>query len=52
MRRAQRAKVEHVHRHTFATRTEARIRTATRITDFCNTGRIHGACGFKSPFGP
>ncbi|MEU8718562.1 integrase core domain-containing protein [Streptomyces sp. NPDC048663] len=42
-------KVEYVHRHTFATRAEARIRTATWITDFYNTRRLHSACGFKSP---
>ncbi|MDF2257751.1 integrase core domain-containing protein [Streptomyces ferralitis] len=29
-------KVEYVHRHTFATRAEARIRIATWITDFYN----------------
>jgi transposase InsO family protein len=34
---------------TFATRTEARIRIATWITDFYNTRRLHSVCGFKSP---
>ncbi|WP_151898139.1 integrase core domain-containing protein [Streptomyces sp. C8S0] len=42
-------KVEYVHRHTFRTRTEARIRIATWITDFYNTRRLHSVCGFKSP---
>ncbi|MET8943625.1 IS3 family transposase, partial [Streptomyces sp. NPDC004542] len=41
-------KVEYVHRHTFRTRTEARIRIATWITDFYNTRRLHSVCGFKS----
>ncbi|MFI6937423.1 integrase core domain-containing protein, partial [Streptomyces sp. NPDC050287] len=42
-------KVEYVHRHTFRTRTEARIRIATWITDFYNARRLHSVCGFKSP---
>ncbi|MDI9887510.1 integrase core domain-containing protein [Streptomyces sp. HNM0645] len=42
-------KVECVHRHTFPTRTEARTRIATWITDFYGTRRLHGVCGFKSP---
>ncbi|MFB9739462.1 IS3 family transposase [Streptomyces sp. NPDC057386] len=42
-------KVEYVHRHTFRTRTEARIKIATWITDFYNTRRLHSVCGFKSP---
>jgi transposase InsO family protein len=42
-------KVEYVHRHTFATRTGARIRIATWITNFYNTRRLHSVCGFKSP---
>jgi putative transposase len=42
-------KVEYVHLHTFRTRTEARIRIATRITDFYNTCRLHSLCGSKSP---
>ncbi|MBY8889439.1 IS3 family transposase [Streptomyces sp. PTM05] len=41
-------KVEYVHRHTFSTRTEARIRIATWITDFYNSRRLHSVCGFKS----
>ncbi|MFI2206092.1 IS3 family transposase [Streptomyces sp. NPDC020192] len=42
-------KVEYVHRHTFRTRTEARIKIATWITDFYNTRRLHSVCRFKSP---
>ncbi|MFJ5157221.1 integrase core domain-containing protein [Streptomyces sp. NPDC088353] len=42
-------KVEYVHRHTFRTRTEARIKIATWITDFYNTRRLHSVCGLKSP---
>lgn len=42
-------KVEYVHRRTFATRAEARIRIATWITDFYNARRLHSVCGFKSP---
>lgn len=42
-------KVEYVHPHTFRTRTEARIRIATWITDFYNTRRLHSVCGFTSP---
>ena len=42
-------KVECVHRHAFATRTEARIRIAAWITDFYNSRRLHSVCGFKSP---
>lgn len=42
-------KVEYVHRHTFVTRAEARIKIATWITDFYNTRRLHSICGFKSP---
>lgn len=42
-------KVEYVHRNTFSTRTEARIRIATWITDFYNSRRLHSVCGFKSP---
>lgn len=36
-------KVEFVHRHRFATRTEARIKVATWIADFYNTTRRHSA---------
>jgi transposase InsO family protein len=32
-------KVEYIHRHTFATRTEARLKIATWIVDFYNTRR-------------
>ncbi|MEV1081972.1 integrase core domain-containing protein [Streptomyces sp. NPDC050211] len=42
-------KVEYVHRHTLATRAEARIRIATWITDFYNTRRLHSVCDWKSP---
>lgn len=42
-------KVEFVHRHTFATRAEARIRIATWITDFYNTRRRHSAAGGLPP---
>ncbi|WP_406470114.1 IS3 family transposase [Streptomyces sp. NBC_01615] len=42
-------KVEYVHRHTFATRAEARIKIATWIADFYNARRLHSICGFKSP---
>lgn len=42
-------KVEYVHRRTFRTRAEARIRIATWITDFYNTRRLHSVCDFKSP---
>ncbi|WP_399225646.1 integrase core domain-containing protein [Streptomyces sp. TRM49041] len=42
-------KVEYVHRHISATRTGARIRVATWITDFYNTRRLHSVCGFMSP---
>jgi transposase InsO family protein len=44
-------KVEYVHRHTFRTRTEARIETAIWITDFYNTRRLHSVCGLESPIG-
>ncbi|MFE8950639.1 integrase core domain-containing protein [Streptomyces sp. NPDC007856] len=39
----------HAHRHTFATRTEARLKTATWIADFYNTKRRHSAAGGKPP---
>ncbi|MFJ3673542.1 integrase core domain-containing protein [Streptomyces sp. NPDC090106] len=42
-------KVEYIHRHAFATRTEARIRIATWITDLSNSRRLHSVCGYKSP---
>ncbi|MFD5514269.1 integrase core domain-containing protein [Streptomyces sp. NPDC127051] len=32
-------KVEYVHRRRFATRSEARLKVATWIADFCNTRR-------------
>lgn len=42
-------KVEYVHRRTFATRTKARLKIATWITDFYNTHRLHSVCGHRSP---
>lgn len=42
-------KVEYVHRRTFATRAEVRIRIATWIADFYNTRRLHSVCDFKNP---
>lgn len=42
-------KVEYVHRRTFRTRPEARLKIATWITDFYNARRLHSVCGFKSP---
>ena len=42
-------KVEYVHRHTFTTRTEARLKIATWITGFYNARRLHSVCGWKSP---
>ncbi|MGW1616650.1 integrase core domain-containing protein [Streptomyces sp. NPDC002285] len=42
-------KVEYVHRHAFATRTEARRKIATWITGFYNTRRLHSVCGYRSP---
>ncbi|MGW7522679.1 integrase core domain-containing protein [Streptomyces sp. NPDC054783] len=42
-------KVGYVHRHTFATRAEARIRIATGIIDLYNPRRLHSVCGWKSP---
>jgi putative transposase len=42
-------KVEYVHRRTFRTQAEARIKIATWITDFHNTRRLHSVCGYQSP---
>ncbi|WP_431880410.1 IS3 family transposase, partial [Micromonospora marina] len=42
-------KVEYVHRHQFRTRTEARLKIATWITDFYNPRRRHSVCGGRSP---
>jgi transposase InsO family protein len=42
-------KVEYLHRHRFATRSEARLKIATWITDFYNTRRMHSVCDFVSP---
>jgi putative transposase len=41
--------VEYVHRRRFRTRTEARIRIATWITDFYNHRRRHSVCDGLSP---
>jgi transposase InsO family protein len=42
-------KVEYVHRHQFRTRTEARLKIATWITDFYNRHRRHSVCDGRSP---
>ncbi|MFE4626501.1 integrase core domain-containing protein [Streptomyces mirabilis] len=42
-------KVEYVHRRTFTTRTEARLKIATWITGFYNTRRLHSVCVYRSP---
>ncbi|PNE42849.1 IS3 family transposase [Streptomyces noursei] len=42
-------KVEYIHRHRFTTRTEARIKIATWITDWYNPHRRHSACDWLSP---
>ena len=42
-------KVEYVHRRTFRTRTEARLKIATWITDFYNRRRRHSVCDWRSP---
>jgi putative transposase len=42
-------KVEYVHRQHFRTRTEARIKIATWITDWYNLRRRHSACDWLSP---
>jgi transposase InsO family protein len=42
-------KVEYIHRHRFATRTEARLKIATWITDFYNNRRRHSAAGGLPP---
>ncbi|MFH9355715.1 integrase core domain-containing protein, partial [Kitasatospora sp. NPDC017646] len=42
-------KVEYIHRHRFAIRTEARLKIATWITDFYNTRRRHSAAGGLPP---
>ncbi len=42
-------KVEYVHRHTFTTRAEARLRIATWITGFYNTRRRHSAAAGHPP---
>lgn len=42
-------KVEFIHRHVFTTRSEARVRIATWITDFYNTRRRHSAADGLPP---
>ncbi|TJZ91897.1 integrase core domain-containing protein [Actinacidiphila oryziradicis] len=42
-------KVEYIHRHQFATRSEARLRIATWITDFYNPRRRHSAAAGLAP---
>lgn len=42
-------KVEYIHRHRFATRTEARLKISTWIVDFYNQRRRHSACDGMSP---
>ncbi|WP_107101266.1 integrase core domain-containing protein [Streptacidiphilus griseoplanus] len=42
-------KVEYIQRHTFATRAEARRKTVTWITDFCNPRRRYSAAGGRPP---
>ncbi|MEU9015703.1 IS3 family transposase [Streptomyces sp. NPDC048479] len=42
-------KVEYVHRHRFATRAEARLKTATWIADFYNTKRRHSSASRQPP---
>ena len=42
-------KVEYVHRRRFRTRTEARLKIATWITDFYNQRRRHSVCDGQSP---
>ncbi|WP_258039777.1 IS3 family transposase [Streptomyces sp. SM1] len=42
-------KVEYIHRHQFATRTEARLKIATWITGFYNMRRRHSAAGGLPP---
>lgn len=42
-------KVEYIHRHHFATRSEARVKIATWIVDFYNTRRRHSAAGGLPP---
>ncbi|MEY9988252.1 putative transposase [Streptomyces sp. V4I8] len=42
-------KVEYIYRHTFDTRTEARLKIATWITGFYNTRRLHSVCEYHSP---
>ncbi|WP_255365690.1 MULTISPECIES: IS3 family transposase [Micromonospora] len=42
-------KVEYVHCRHFRTRTEARLKIATWITDFYNRRRRHSVCNWRSP---
>ncbi|WP_328770453.1 IS3 family transposase [Streptomyces sp. NBC_00286] len=47
--RARQIKVEYIHRHRFATRTEARLKIATWITGFYNPRRRLSAAGGMPP---
>ncbi|MEU2718784.1 integrase core domain-containing protein, partial [Streptomyces sp. NPDC007205] len=42
-------KAGYVHRRTFFTRAEARLKIATWITGFYNSLRLHVVCGHRSP---
>ncbi|MET8838059.1 IS3 family transposase [Micromonospora sp. NPDC004540] len=42
-------KVEYVHRRQFRSRSEARLKIATWITDFYNGRRQHPVCDWRSP---
>ncbi|MGW3691756.1 integrase core domain-containing protein [Streptomyces sp. NPDC005125] len=42
-------KVEYIHRHRFATRSEARLKIATWIADFYNPRRRHSSAGGLPP---
>ena len=42
-------KVEYIHRHRFATRSEARLKISTWIVDFYNLRRRHSTCDGMSP---
>jgi putative transposase len=44
-------KVEYIHRHRFATRSEARLKISTWIVDFYNLRRRHSTCDGMSPIG-
>lgn len=44
-------KVEYVHCRQFRTRTEARLKIATWITDYYNRQCRHSVCDWRSPIG-